>query len=62
MAKSKAIADLVKSLNATLKARSMSGKVQPMTKQVNVLDDVFTPTGTRVKNINQELLLLKMIL
>jgi len=49
MAKSKAIADLVKSLNATLKARSMSGKVQPMTKQVNVLDDVFTPAGNRLE-------------
>tara|TARA_R110001632_G_scaffold98620_1_gene205228 strand:- start:596 stop:784 length:189 start_codon:yes stop_codon:yes gene_type:complete len=62
MAKSKAIADLVKSLNATLKARSMAGKVEPMTKKVSVLDDVFTPAGNRLEKTNQELLLLKMIL
>ena len=49
MAKSKAIADLVKSLNATLKARSMAGKVEPMTKKVSVLDDVYDGS-TRVKN------------
>ena len=49
MAKSKAIADLVKSLNATLKARSMAGKVEPMTKKVSVLDDVFTPAGNRLE-------------
>ena len=50
ISKAKQIAELVKSVNATLKARSMAGKVEPMTKQVSVLDDVFTEGGTRVKN------------
>jgi Ni/Co efflux regulator RcnB len=50
MAKSKAIADLVKSLNAILKARAMSGKVDQMTKRESVLDDVFTSAGNRIKN------------
>lgn len=49
MAKSKAIADLVKSLNATLKARAMSGKVDQMTKKESVLADVFID-GRKVKN------------
>ena len=42
ISKAKQIAELVKGVNATLKARSMAGKVEPMTKQVSVLDDVFT--------------------
>ena len=50
ISKAKQIAELVKGVNATLKARSMAGKVEPMTKQVSVLDDVFTEGGTRVKN------------
>ena len=50
ISKAKQIAELVKGVNATLKARSMAGKVEPMTKQVSVLDDVFTEGGTRLKN------------
>ena len=50
MAKSKKIADLIKSVNATLKSRAMSGKVDQMTKRESVLDDVFSSDGTRVKN------------
>ena len=50
ISKAKQIAELLKSVNATLKARALSGKVEPMTKQVSVLDDVFTPAGNVLKN------------
>jgi len=50
ISKAKQIAELVKGVNATLKARALSGKVEPMTKQVSVLDDVFTPAGNVLKN------------
>ena len=50
LSKAKQIAEIAKSVNATLKARALSGKIDQMTKQVKVLDDAFIGGGRKIPN------------